>query len=42
MEIDVGGLPRLSAANTIPSLYFIPKTLVPTILGFCVCCTGVG
>ena len=33
-------IPKLSAARTMPSLYFRPRTLVPTILGFCVCCTG--
>jgi hypothetical protein len=38
---NIGELvPRLSAARTMPSLYFMPSTLVPTIFGFWVCWTG--
>ena len=35
-----GSVPRLSAARTMPSLYFMARTLVATILGSCVCVTG--
>jgi len=35
-----GFVPRLSAARTIPSLYFMARTLVPTILGSLVCVMG--
>ena len=39
-ESEEKDIPKLSAASTTPSLYFIPSTLVPTIFGLCVCCEG--
>jgi hypothetical protein len=34
-------IPKSSAAKMMPSLNFIPSTLVATILGSVVCCCGV-